>query len=82
MAMLIRDPRFSMSIPETENHRSQSRASYAKQLERRVVHIWKVVTRSTRRHQRVSVFARDFVFVNARRRSTLPARSSQLHFSA
>ncbi|KAF9006089.1 hypothetical protein BDQ17DRAFT_1352714, partial [Cyathus striatus] len=76
--VLLRDSTFSMTFPDVDLKRTSCRPNYAKQLERHLVRAWKIVTRATRKHQRTSMLARDFVFVNARRRSV---RQSQLcHF--
>ncbi|KAF8966321.1 hypothetical protein BDZ97DRAFT_1809021 [Flammula alnicola] len=50
---------------------ARSRTTYARQLERRVVRVWKFVTRATRKQPRNSFIASDFIVLTSRRRSTL-----------
>ncbi|KXN87450.1 hypothetical protein AN958_08881 [Leucoagaricus sp. SymC.cos] len=86
MSIIARDPHFSWASPltgddasEKTTHTSSSHSSHvpqSKQIERRIVNIWKTLTRSTRKQKRVSVYAKDFVFVTAaasRRRSIMMA---------
>ena len=53
--------------------------TFAKQIERRVISIWKVVTRTTRKQPRNSYLSRDFSFVTSRRRSTFPGQLNQFY---
>ncbi|KAJ3569253.1 hypothetical protein NP233_g5166 [Leucocoprinus birnbaumii] len=80
MSIISRDPSFSWASPLTSDdvsekttHTMSSSHNHAKPFERRIVNIWKTLTRSTRKQKRVSVYSRDFVFVTAsaasRRRS-------------
>ncbi|KAF5362206.1 hypothetical protein D9756_002302 [Leucocoprinus leucothites] len=85
MSIISRDPSFSWAAPLTEDdaserttYTSSSHTPHSKPLERRIVSIWKTLTRSTRRKQRVSVYTKDFVFVTAaasRRKSMLQQAS-------
>ncbi|KAF9038482.1 hypothetical protein BJ165DRAFT_1531571 [Panaeolus papilionaceus] len=76
MAFIIRDPRFSMSVADADIPKMDyPRVSYAKQLERRIVSVWKLVTGATRKQPRNSVMFPDFVAVTHRRRSVLPSRA-------
>ena len=59
--------------------RCHNHASFAKQIERRVISIWKVVTRSTRKQPRNSYLSRDFSFVTSRRRSTFAGQLNQFY---
>ncbi|PPQ67863.1 hypothetical protein CVT25_010302 [Psilocybe cyanescens] len=70
---IVRDPRFSMSMADTEVPISANfrRVSYAKQLERRIISVWKVVTRTTRKQPRNSFIHPDFVVITSRRKSTI-----------
>ncbi|KDR80679.1 hypothetical protein GALMADRAFT_241055 [Galerina marginata CBS 339.88] len=73
---IVRDPRFSMSMVDAEVPSTihYSRASYAKQLERRIVRLWKLVTRTTRKQPRSSFISPDFIVITSRkslRRSTI-----------
>lgn len=70
---VIRDPRFSMSMAENDLPRSTRyhHSSFGKQLERRFISIWKLVTRSARRQPRNSYISPDFIVITARRRSTM-----------
>jgi len=70
---VVRDPRFSMTMPESDLPKSTHyrRRSFGKQLERRFITIWKLVTRSTRRQPRNSYISPDFIVITARRKSTM-----------
>ncbi|PPQ81655.1 hypothetical protein CVT26_013920 [Gymnopilus dilepis] len=72
MSYVVRDPRFSMSMVDAEAPivASRYRPSYAKRIERRVVGVWKLVTRSTRKQARNSFMPSDFIVVTSRRKST------------
>ncbi|KAF4610473.1 hypothetical protein D9613_007011 [Agrocybe pediades] len=70
---IVRDSRFSMSMYRDSEAPSTSfrRTSYAKQLERRIVGVWKLVTRNTRKQPRNSYIHPDFVVITSRRKSIL-----------
>ncbi|KAF8906241.1 hypothetical protein CPB84DRAFT_1770327 [Gymnopilus junonius] len=72
MSYVVRDPRFSMSLLDAEapSAPTRYRPSYAKRIERRVVGVWKLVTRSTRKQPRNSSMPSDFIVVTSRRKST------------
>ena len=59
--------------------RCHHHTSFAKQIERRVISIWKVVTRSTHKQPRNSYLSRDFSFVTSRRRSTFAGQLNQFY---
>ncbi|PPQ98947.1 hypothetical protein CVT24_003574 [Panaeolus cyanescens] len=76
MAFIIRDPRFSMSVVDSDIPKMHyPRVSYAKQIERRIVSVWKLVTGATRKQPRNSVMFPDFVAVTHRRRSIHPSQA-------
>ncbi|GLB43420.1 hypothetical protein LshimejAT787_1303210 [Lyophyllum shimeji] len=68
-------PYFSMDDDsERSSFRSTSssaRTSRSRHLRRKVVQLWKVVTRATRKHERASFVPPDFVLVTSRRRSAI-----------
>ncbi|KAF9482534.1 hypothetical protein BDN70DRAFT_929917 [Pholiota conissans] len=73
MSSIVRDTRFSVSMPLPDEKRgvsSRPRASFGRQFERGVVRVWKFVTRTTRKHPRNSFISPDFIVLTARRRST------------
>ncbi|KAH9479415.1 hypothetical protein JR316_0008005 [Psilocybe cubensis] len=83
MSYIVRDPRFSMSMAEAEvpisaNFR-RGRVSYAKQIERRIISVWKVVTRTTRKQPRNSFIHPDFVVITTRRKSTIQPQIYRYH---
>ncbi|KAI1793465.1 hypothetical protein LXA43DRAFT_1092641 [Ganoderma leucocontextum] len=47
----------------------QTRMSFGKHIERRIICAWKVLSRRSRRHHRASILPEDFVLLTARRRS-------------
>ncbi|KAH6915955.1 hypothetical protein BKA70DRAFT_1418873 [Coprinopsis sp. MPI-PUGE-AT-0042] len=90
MAMVVRDPRFSMSaFPASKHARypssvaSQPRShtstrSVTKRLERRMINLWKAFT-NTKGRQRASVYSAQFVTMTAtRRKSGLPPQLVRL----
>ncbi|KAJ3505490.1 hypothetical protein NMY22_g17568 [Coprinellus aureogranulatus] len=75
-AITHRDSRFSMSAitpVEATFSSKQVRASATKRLERQLINLWKVITRS-RSRQRASIMPKDFVAITSRRRSTMPSQ--------
>ncbi|KAF5316567.1 hypothetical protein D9619_006469 [Psilocybe cf. subviscida] len=73
-AVIIRDPRFSMSLVDYEVPTYVSRSSspsFGRQIERRVVRAWKFVTRTTRKQPRNSFIAPDFVVLTSRKRNSI-----------
>ncbi|KAF8159501.1 hypothetical protein B0H34DRAFT_796741 [Crassisporium funariophilum] len=78
---IVRDPRFSMSMTDSDAAPGAARyprVSFAKQLERRIISVWKIVTMAARKQPRNSFMSPDFVVITSRRRSTLP--SHRHHF--
>ncbi|EKM81718.1 hypothetical protein AGABI1DRAFT_126080 [Agaricus bisporus var. burnettii JB137-S8] len=82
MSIIARDPNFTWSSPlandasSEESSSSRRDVSHTKQIERRLVKFWKTLTNSTRKQERVSIYAKDFVFVTSaasRRRSNIMA---------
>ncbi|KJA27959.1 hypothetical protein HYPSUDRAFT_62354 [Hypholoma sublateritium FD-334 SS-4] len=75
MPIVVRDPRFSMSIPladtEMASNIRRSRPSYTQRMERRIVRVWKFVTRTTRKQPRNSFISPDFVVLTSRRSTVL-----------
>ncbi|KAG2011742.1 hypothetical protein CC2G_011826 [Coprinopsis cinerea AmutBmut pab1-1] len=78
MAMIVRDPRFSMSAAPSayaqsaeQPPRRQPRVSFGKRLNRQITNVWKLFT-NTRGRQRASVYSSQFVTLTSRRRSTIP----------
>lgn len=69
---LISNP-FFFSVPRFH------RVTYAKQLERRIVSVWKLVTRTTRKKQRNSFIHPDFVVITSRRRSSIHPQLYRYH---
>ncbi|KAF9454283.1 hypothetical protein P691DRAFT_809829 [Macrolepiota fuliginosa MF-IS2] len=90
MSIIARDPHFSWSAPlanddisEESSYTPSTHASHTKQFERRIVKMWKTLTCSTRKQKRVSVYAKDFVFVTAaasRKRSIMALQQAQPQF--
>ncbi|KAF9530481.1 hypothetical protein CPB83DRAFT_851000 [Crepidotus variabilis] len=73
MAYVVRDPRFSMSHTDPEMPMPIvhfPRRTYARQIERRLISLWKLMTRNGRKQPRNSFISRDFINVTSRRRST------------
>ncbi|KAF8227489.1 hypothetical protein L208DRAFT_1405232 [Tricholoma matsutake] len=72
MSTITRYPQFLFTEGETDRPLAHSRPiPRSKRIERRIVSIWKVVTRASRKHQRLSCFQKDFVIVTANRRSIM-----------
>ncbi|RDB15853.1 hypothetical protein Hypma_003719 [Hypsizygus marmoreus] len=74
MSIISRYPTFSMADleePHSISAAPRPHISCARHIERRVVHLWKLVTRSTRKNQRASFLPKDFILVTSRRRSAI-----------
>jgi len=84
MTFVVRDPHFTMTFQDIDAPRPvryHHHVSFAKQIERRVISIWKVVTRSSRKQPRNSYLSRDFSFVTSRRRSTFAGQLNQFYLN-
>ncbi|KAF8202175.1 hypothetical protein BJ912DRAFT_1138446 [Pholiota molesta] len=74
MSVVARDARFSVSVllaDEKPAVAPRHRATYGRQFERRIVRVWKFITRTTRKQPRNSVISPDFIVLTSRRRSTM-----------
>lgn len=84
MAMIVRDPRFSMSAcPESHLYSTSStsppRTTFSKRLQRRLVNLWKVLT-NTRGRQRASVLSSQFITITvARKRASTKTSIARLN---
>ncbi len=56
---------FVFTFSTTFTSTSTTHSGHTKHIERCLIKTWKTLTRSTRKQKRVSVFAKDFVFVTA-----------------